>query len=186
MPRWLPHFMLILAVMGTISSCGGDETPELHGERTSSTSGQNEHGQIQWFTFDDALAKARTDNRPIFVEFYADWCVACKTFQRETLQNENVAEILAKNYVAVRVNAEESEDRVRYRDKYFSSVALAEAFGIGAFPTLVFLDSGGEVVTKIPGFVPPNQFSAILNYIHQKCYATKISLHEFVKQGKCN
>ncbi len=186
MSRWLLNSTLILALILTSASCSREEAPQLHARTGSSTNTKQEGEQIRWFTFNNGLAKAKTESRPIFVEFYTEWCVACKTFHRETLQNDNVANILEKNFVAVRINAEDDDDRMKYEGKYYSSAELTYSLGISVFPTLVFLDSDAQPITKIQGFVPPTQFSAILSYIDQKCYETKISLHEFVKQGACN
>jgi thioredoxin-related protein len=186
MARWLLYIMSILAIVTTSSNCSREETSELYAKSGSPPAVQQEGEQVQWFTFNDGLAKAKTDNLPMFMEFYTEWCVACKAFHRETLGNENVAKILGRNFVSVRINAEDKDDRNKYGGKYYSSVGLTYSFGITVFPSLVFLDSGGQILTKIHGFVPPTQFSAILNYIHQKCYETKITLQEFVRQGKCN
>lgn len=186
MSHRLFYFMLILALNLISSSCSREEAPQLHAKSGTSTNTKQEGEQIQWFTFNNGLAKAKTENRPVFVEFYTEWCVACKAFHRETLQNDNVANILEKNFVAVRINAEDDSDRIKYEGKYYSSAELTYSLGVSVFPSLVFLDSDAQPITKIHGFVPPTQFSAILNYIDQKCYETKISLHEFVKQGACN
>ena len=186
MSHRLFYFMLILAFTFTSSSCSREEAPQLHAKSGTSTNTKQEGEQIQWFTFNNGLAKAKTENRPVFVEFYTEWCVACKALHRETLQNDNVANILEKNFVAIRINAEDESDRIKYEGKYYSSAELTYSLGISVFPSLVFLDSDAQPITMIHGFVPPTQFSAILNYIDQKCYETKISLHEFVKHGACN
>ncbi len=186
MSRWLLSCTLIIALILTSASCSREEAPRLHAKSGSSANTKQELEQIRWFTFNNGLAKAKTENRPMFVEFYTEWCVACKTFHRETLANDNVTNTLEKNFVAVRINAEDSDDRIKFEGKYYSSAELTHALGISVFPTLLFLDSDAQPITKIHGFVPPTQFSAILSYINQKCYETQISLHEFVKQGACN
>ena len=186
MSRWLSSLILILMFILASSNCTREETAKLHSESSSSPSSKPEHEQSQWLTFNDGLARAWTAKKPIFVEFYTEWCVACKAFHRETLDNENVAKMLTKNFVSVRINAEEENDRLEYRGKYYSSVGLSSSFGVTVYPSLVFLDSGGQSITKIHGFVRPTQFSAILNYINQKCYETKISFQEFAKKGKCS
>lgn len=143
-------------------------------------------GRAKWLNFDDGLAKAKTEDKPIFLEFYTDWCIYCKKFQRETIQDKDVRQRLSENFAYVRLNAENSADRLNYDGKSFSNVELTQAFGVTSFPSLVFLDSEGKPITMLSGFVPPRQFTAVLDYIHQKCYQTQISFHDFAKKGTCN
>ena len=176
------HILLLLTLLlAAIPSCARKETA---GEQASSSEGQQ--SVVKWLAFDDGLAKARTENKPIFVEFYAEWCVFCKKFQKETIKNQQVANMLANNFVYVRLNAENSESQLRYQGKSLSNVELAQAFGVNAYPSLVFLDSKGQPITMLSGFVPPDQFVPVLDFIDQKCYETQISFREFAKKGNCN
>ena len=177
--------VLLLTLSLSVFHCSKDEDARQEATGLPSLSEQRALEQIQWFGFEDGLAKAITDNKPLFVQFYTDWCAACKMFQKETLENSNVERMLAKNFIAVRLNAENSEKRNKYMGKSLSNVELTSYFGIMAFPSLVFLEPGGRPITLIPGFVPAPQFLALLNYIQQKCYLTEISFHDFVMKGKC-
>jgi len=174
-------FLVSLLIAGP--SCARDESAR---EQVSASESQQKDLPTKWLAFDDGLAKARTENKPIFVEFYADWCIFCKKFQKETIQNPTVARMLSENFVYVRLNGENSENRVRYNGKSFSNVELTQAFGISAYPSLVFLDSKSKPITMLSGFVPPREFMPVLHYIDQKCYETQISFREFTKKGSCN
>lgn len=164
-------------------ACSRDETAR---EQVSASERQQKDLPTKWLAFNDGLAKARTENKPIFVEFYADWCVFCKKFQKETIKDPKVARMLSENFIYVRLNGENSENRVRYNGKSFSNVELSQAFGISAYPSLVFLDSESKPITMLSGFVPPREFMPVLDYIDQKCYETQISFREFAKKGSCN
>ncbi|MEJ2366018.1 MAG: thioredoxin family protein [Deltaproteobacteria bacterium] len=164
--------LLLLASLAIVTpSCARDETAT---EQATPLERQEKDLPTKWLAFDDGLAKARTENKPIFVEFYAEWCVFCKKFQKETIKNQQVASMLAENFVYVRLNAENS------------NVELAQAFGINAYPSLVFLDSKGKPITMLSGFIPPHQFMPVLAYIEQKCYETQISFRQFAQKGSCN
>jgi thioredoxin-related protein len=183
---FLPSALILLLLalfLAAIPSCARDETAR---EQASSSEGQQKDSVANWLAFDDGLAKARTENKPIFVEFYAEWCIFCKKFQKETIKNQQVANMLAENFVYVRLNAENSESQLRYQGKSLSNVELAQAFGVNAYPSLVFLDSKGQPITMLSGFVPPDQFVPVLDFIDQKCYQTQISFREFAKKGSCN
>jgi thioredoxin-related protein len=189
MPRWFFYLVLILPLLIN-SSCSSEENEGLQAKSTRSPSSsrpkQQERLQLQRLDFNDGLAKALAEDKPIFLEFYTDWCVYCKKFQRETMKDQDVIRMLSKNFIYIRLNAETSNNQITYRGKSMSNLELSRSFGITSFPSLTFLDSGGQPITLIPGFVPAPQFSAILDYIHQECYQTKISFHDFVKKGSCN
>ena len=176
--------LLLLASLAIVGpSCDRDETAR---EQATPSEKQEKDLPTKWFAFDDGLAKARTENKPIFLEFYAEWCKFCKKFQKETINNQKVARMLSENFVYVRLNAENSESHLRYRGKSLSNVELARAFGINSYPSLVFLDSKGKPITMLSGFVPPHQFMPVLDYIDQKCYETQISFSQFAKKGSCD
>lgn len=184
--RWLPPLILALSLLVSGSSCAREESEGLQAKSTRASSQRQEQAQVKWLGFNDGLAKARTEDKPVFVEFYTDWCPYCKKFQRETIRNQKVAAMLAGNFAYVRLNAEDSQSRVKYDGKSYSNVELAQAFGVTAYPTLVFLDSRSKPITMLSGFVPPNQFATVLSYIQQKCYETQISFNDFTKRGNCN
>jgi thioredoxin-related protein len=175
--------LLLASLLIVAPSCARDDTAR---EQASATERQQKDLPTKWLAFDDGLAKARTENKPIFVEFYAEWCNFCKKFQKETIKDQKVAKMLSENFVYVRLNAENSESRVRYNGKSLSNVELTQTFGINAYPSLVFLDSKGRPITMLSGFLPPHQFMPVLDYIDQKCYETQISFREFAKKGSCN
>ena len=184
--RWFLTLMLALSLLVTGSSCAREESEGLQAKSTSPSSQQQEQLQVKSLAFNDALAKAKSEDKPIFVEFYTDWCPYCKKFQRETIRNQKVAAMLAENFAYVRFNAEDSKKRVKFDGKSYSNVELTQAFGITSYPSLVFLDSKSHPITMLSGFVPPDQFAIVLDYIQQKCYETQISFRDFTKKGNCN
>ena len=181
--RPLLGLLLIISLVLVAPSCSRDESAR---EQASSAEKQLKGLPTKWLGFDDGLAKARTEDKPIFVEFYADWCIFCRKFQKETIKDRKVERMLSENFVYVRLNGENSENRVRYNGKSFSNVELTQAFGINAYPSLVFLDAKSKPITMLSGFVPPHDFVVVLDYIDQKCYETQISFREFTKKRSCN
>ena len=181
--RSVLSLLLITSLLMVLPSCARDDNAR---EQASASERQKKDLPTKWLAFDDGLAKARTENKPIFVEFYTDWCIYCQKFQKETIKDQRVARMLSENFVYVRLNAEDSENRVRYNGKSFSNVELTQAFGITAYPSLVFLDAKSKPITMLSGFVPPHEFVTVLSYIDQKCYETQISFREFTKKGSCN
>jgi thioredoxin-related protein len=184
--RWLLTLILALSLLVTGSSCAREESEGLQAKSTPPSSQPQKQLQVKSLDFNDAVAKARSENKPIFIEFYTDWCPYCRKFLRETIGNHKVASMLAENFAYVRFNAEDSKKRVKFDGKSYSHVELTQAFGITSYPSLVFLDSKSQPITMLAGFVPPKQFATVLDYIQQKCYETQVSFNDFTKMGNCN
>ena len=184
--RWFLLLILAFFFLMTGASCAREESEGLQAKSTSPPSRSQEQLQVKWLGFNDGLAKARTEDKPIFLEFYTDWCPYCRKFQKETVNDRKVSRMLAENFVYVRLNAEDTKNRIKFDGKSYTHVELTQAFGIRSYPSLVFLDSTSKPITMLSGFVPPNQFATVLDYIQQKCYKTQVSFNDFTRRGNCN
>lgn len=106
-------------------------------------------------TFDSILEKRKPCQR-VFVDFYADWCVACKELEHKTFINPQVAEIL-KDFLLIMVDATEDSQGLQ---------ALQKRFGVVGLPHGAFFSSAGKTLKKpkITGFIEPE---AMLNMLTQ-------------------
>jgi len=94
--------------------------------------------------FLDAIERARASKRPIIIDFWAEWCVACLRLKRETLEHPETAGVLsAIELIYVDL------------DKY---PTLGEAYGVAAIPDVFLIDSSGRIVDRMQEFVPPKAF----------------------------
>jgi thioredoxin 1 len=102
---------------------------------------------IQFFkgTFQEALEKAKTENKPIFLDIYATWCGPCKMLKKHTFSDKEVGDYYNANYINIAVDGETKEGR-----------ELANNFSIQGYPTLLILDKNGKQVAKQVGFVEPH------------------------------
>jgi thioredoxin-like negative regulator of GroEL len=90
----------------------------------------SEKAEIAWAkSYSDALAAARKSGKPIMIDVYTDWCGWCKKLDEDTYSAESVAE-KARQFVPVKINAEKEGEEM----------AVAQAYGITGFPTILFLD----------------------------------------------
>lgn len=75
-----------------------------------------------------ALDNAKTQNKPVMLDFYADWCIACKIMDRTTFADPSVQSAL-QNFILLRadVTANDAEDK-----------ALEQSYHVIAPPTILF------------------------------------------------
>lgn len=101
---------------------------------------------IQFFkgTFHEALDKAKTENKPIFLDIYATWCGPCKKLKKTTFTDEEVGKYFNKNFINIAIDGETPEGKV-----------LINKYHIRSYPSLLILDNKGEVKTRISGFQKP-------------------------------
>lgn len=135
--------------------------------------------ELKWKKLDAGLAEARRSGKKVMVDVYTDWCGWCKKLDRDVYGNDDVARYLNKQYVVVKLNAESSE-KVMYKGKSASEQELAASFGVSGYPTIFFIDSNGEFINSLGGYVGPEKFLPIIQYIGEDTYK-KMTWEEYQK-----
>lgn len=93
---------------------------------------------ITWLTsYDKALQTARADNKPVMIDFYADWCTACKYLDANIYTAPDVIKN-SKKFINLKINSDKDTD-------------IAAHYKVYALPTLIFLDGNGKVLWRLEG-----------------------------------
>ncbi len=96
---------------------------------------QHAHNPVDWYPWgEEAFAKARRENKPIFLSVGYSTCHWCHVMERESFENEEIAALLNRSYVAVKVDREERPDV----DKVYMTYVQATTGG-GGWPMSVWL-----------------------------------------------
>ncbi len=96
---------------------------------------QHAYNPVDWYPWgEEALEKARREDRPVFLSIGYSACHWCHVMERESFENEEIAAILNSAYVPIKVDREERPD---LDDIYMSAVQLLA--GQGGWPLSVFL-----------------------------------------------
>jgi len=96
---------------------------------------QHAHNPVNWYPWgEEALTKAKRENKPIFLSIGYAACHWCHVMERESFENEEIAEILNKNFVSIKVDREERPDL----DEIYMAAVVALT-GSGGWPMTVFL-----------------------------------------------
>lgn len=96
---------------------------------------QHAHNPVDWFEWgEEALQKAKTENKPILVSIGYSSCHWCHVMERESFENEHVAEVMNNFFVCIKIDREERPDIDQI---YMEAV---QALGVnGGWPLNVFL-----------------------------------------------
>jgi uncharacterized protein len=96
---------------------------------------QHAHNPVDWFPWgEEAFAKAREENRPIFLSIGYSTCHWCHVMEHESFENPKIAEILNRHFVSIKVDREERPDVDRVYMLFVQSTT-----GSGGWPMSVFL-----------------------------------------------
>jgi uncharacterized protein YyaL (SSP411 family) len=110
------------------------------GKETSPYLLQHAHNPVDWFPWgEEALAKAKAENKPILVSIGYSACHWCHVMERECFEQENVAVVMNEHFVNIKIDREERPDLDAI---YMDAV---QAMGVqGGWPLNVFLMPDGK------------------------------------------
>ena len=96
---------------------------------------QHAHNPVDWFAWgDEAFARARAENKPIFLSIGYSTCHWCHVMERESFEQENIGAFLNEHFVSIKVDREERPDV----DKIYMTFVQSTT-GSGGWPMSVFL-----------------------------------------------
>jgi len=91
-------------------------------------------------SWENALAKAQSENKIIFVDAYAKWCGPCKRMAANVFTQEKVGSYFNEHFISVKMDMEETE-----------GVKFGRKYPVTGYPTLLFLDPEGNILKKVVG-----------------------------------
>lgn len=97
-------------------------------------------------------ALAQSKGNPVMLDLYADWCVACKEFEKYTFSDPQVQQALA-NTVLLKIDMTETSA---------SNTELLKRLNVPGLPTILFFDPQGKEQQRVTGFMNATRFLAHL------------------------
>ncbi len=119
----------IVVFVLVFTSCLREESPPAHQYNPPDHVCDTKHhaDAISWEINEDVATEAAlVNNRPLFVYFYAQWCPFCKVMSENVLTDPRVVAEVNDNYVALKVDIDESE--------------LDDKIELNSIPTVAFVD----------------------------------------------
>lgn len=101
---------------------------------------QHANNPIHWYPWgEEAFKAAVAENKPIFLSIGYSTCHWCHVLEKESFENQEVADLLNENFISVKVDREELPDV----DRIYMSVVQAMT-GSGGWPTTVVMTPGRQ------------------------------------------
>ncbi len=97
--------------------------------------------------FNEALEASRAEKKPVFIDAYTVWCAPCKRMDKDVFSQTVVGERYNSDFINVKMDMEKGE-----------GIALAERYGVEAYPTFLFVDGEGHLIHRAIGFHKVDDF----------------------------
>src|SRR5438128_8124217 len=118
---------------------GPDRPANRHAQETSPYLLQHAHNPVDWYPWgEEALRRARAENKPILLSIGYSACHWCHVMERESFEDPTIARLMNDNFVTIKVDREERPDL----DTIYMEAVQAMS-GQGGWPMTVFLTPDG-------------------------------------------
>ena len=112
--------------------------------------GRAEPGTIEWYKdLDKASSAARESNKPMLLDFWADWCAPCRVMEKEVYSDPVIVAAASQKFLPVQLDFDRRQD-------------LARKYGIEGLPTIVFTDSYGGELFRHSGIIDAKTLTELL------------------------
>lgn len=117
----------------------------------------------------DAVRKeAIAQDKLVFIDLYATWCGPCKAMERDVFSKKEVGDFMDEYFVAAKYDIDKPTGK-----------ALAGKHGIRSIPTYLVFNTEGDLLGKITGSMPAEEFTAAASEDHRRN-------REEIATGGCN
>jgi thiol:disulfide interchange protein DsbD len=106
---------------------------------------------------EDDLNKAKSAQKPVIIDFYADWCTSCKEIEEVTFREPRVAQTMREFEVI----------RIDISNPSASQTRIMDRFNVTTLPLILFFNRAGKLEEDVAvrGFIAPDQFLSRLKKV---------------------
>ncbi len=133
--------LAVVAVLALGGYYGFNTIQTQRGERALAAT------QLKFIPLPDALATAKSQHRPVLVDFSAIWCPTCRLLHQRVFTNAAVKAAISQGYVLARVDYDAPE-----------AAAFMQKYDVTGFPSLLVLDGEGLLLRRLAVQFEPTAF----------------------------
>jgi len=118
--------------------------PSTSQSSVQSTDGTHKAG-VSWIYDDETAAfdQAKLTGQVVVIDFWAEWCAACKELDHKTFSDSKVFDTINSNFIPLKINGTKVTDEVK---------TVWAKYGVKGLPTVLFLSPEGEELARFEAF----------------------------------
>ncbi|MEL6657240.1 MAG: DUF255 domain-containing protein [Bacteroidota bacterium] len=139
--------------------------------------------EIQWLSWDEAIARMATEPKKIFVDVYTDWCGWCKRMDATTFVDPAIVSLMDEHFYAVKLDAEQRET-IEYDSHTFvyrsdvgrrgvHELAYSLLDGRMSYPSYIYLSEEQQRISISPGYKDAETMKIELTFIGADHYKSQ-------------
>ncbi len=151
MVRSKNRFLALFVLLGLLANI-------LYAQTDSNAPGKDNVISFNGLRFESGLsweeiqAKAKAENKMIFIDCYATWCGPCKAMDETVYPLMEVGNAYNEGYISVKLQMDKTERDNDTIKSWYKTVSQFESnYTINAYPTFLFFDSSGKLLHKVVG-----------------------------------
>ncbi len=165
--RGIAFFVLIIGAFCVLLGLAKIEKINLSGntavvdsEMSGAVQAKKAHSEykVNWIWDDQEMAfeRARASGNTVMIDFWADWCAACKELDHKTFSQPEVYEIVNRDFISLKIDGSNITDDVK---------ATWNRYGVKGLPTVLFIAPDGEELERFEAFRTAEQMLPILERV---------------------
>ncbi|PWS32646.1 thioredoxin family protein [Pedobacter paludis] len=116
-------------------------------------------------TWEAVLNQAKAENKFIFIDGYATWCVPCKMMDRDTYGDANIGRLMNEKFISVKIQTDKVDhDDDFVKNWYDEAQMLKIKYQMLSLPALIFISPDGELVYRSFGYQNKSQFENTVKF----------------------
>ncbi|MCX8022518.1 MAG: thioredoxin domain-containing protein [Syntrophorhabdaceae bacterium] len=105
----------------------------------------------------DALRRAKNEDKGLILYFYSRYCSYCDMMEKEVLLNSEIKDMLKKDVVFLKIDGDVMRD-------------IVKKYNVRGYPTVSLVEPSGKKITSVPGYISKRDFKKIILYLKGKHY----------------
>ncbi len=112
-------------------------------------------------TWEKILAKAKAENKYIFVDCFTTWCGPCKMMSSTIFPKEDIGDYYNAKFVNAKVQMDKTDkDNDDVKSWYANAHMIETKYDVRAYPTYLIFNPQGEIIHRFVGSMDANEFLA--------------------------
>lgn len=146
--------LVLLFLLGALLFVKGIEQHYFPASAGTVAATTEHKSDLPWLkNLEEGRNKAKSENKMMMIDTYADWCVACKELDEQTFSVPEVAERL-KTFTLVKLD---------FTKKDGANEELRKSLNVIGMPTVIFFNPDGTEIKRFSGFLKKDEFLAVLD-----------------------